>query len=101
MPACASTRCAATRACNSTGASARAGRSMPGGAPRGGGGKAMLGLMSEADQVRVANGGKMQFTPHTLTDASALLTELARIRQRGYSIDNQELVMGVFCVGVP
>ena len=42
-----------------------------------------------------------QCAPHTLTDASALLTELARIRQRGYSIDNQELVMGVFCVGVP
>jgi DNA-binding IclR family transcriptional regulator len=57
--------------------------------------------MSETDQVRVANGPKTRFTPHTLTDATALLIELGRIRERGYAIDDQELVMGVFCVGAP
>lgn len=67
----------------------------------GGSAKAMLAFMSEADQVRIANGGKTQFTSHTLSDATALLRELGRIRERGYAIDNQELVMGVFCVGVP
>ena len=67
----------------------------------GGSAKAMLAFMGDADQVRVANGPKTQFTPHTITDASALLVELRHIRERGYSVDNQELVMGVFCVGVP
>lgn len=67
----------------------------------GGSAKAMLAFLSETDQVRVANGEKTQFTANTLTDASALLMELGRIRERGYAIDNQELVMGVFCVGVP
>jgi DNA-binding IclR family transcriptional regulator len=67
----------------------------------GGSGKAILAFLSEADQVRVANGSKTQFTPHTLVDATALLMELGRIRERGYSVDNQELVMGVFCIGVP
>ncbi len=67
----------------------------------GGSAKAILAYMPESDQVRIANGAKTQFTPHTLTDASALLMELERIRERGYSIDNQEVVVGVFCIGVP
>ncbi len=67
----------------------------------GGSAKAMLAFMSETDQVRVANGPKTRFTAHTITDATALLIELGRIRERGYSIDDQELVLGVFCVGVP
>lgn len=67
----------------------------------GGSAKAMMALMPEADQVRVANGPKTQFTPHTITHASDLLMEFRRIRKRGYAIDNQEMVLGVFCVGVP
>jgi DNA-binding IclR family transcriptional regulator len=67
----------------------------------GGSAKAILAFLSEADQIRVANGAKTRFTPHTLTDATTLLIELARIRDRGYAIDDQELVMGVFCVGAP
>jgi DNA-binding IclR family transcriptional regulator len=67
----------------------------------GGSAKAMLAFVSEAEQVRVANAPKTRFTQHTLTDASALLVELRGIRQRGYAVDDQELVLGVFCVGVP
>jgi DNA-binding IclR family transcriptional regulator len=67
----------------------------------GGSAKAILAFMSEADQVRVANGPKTPFTAHTITDATSLLIELGRIRERGYAIDDQELVMGVFCIGVP
>jgi DNA-binding IclR family transcriptional regulator len=67
----------------------------------GGSAKAILAFLSDVDQVRVANGEKIPFTPNTLTDPSALLQELAGIRARGYSVDDQELVMGVFCVGVP
>jgi IclR family acetate operon transcriptional repressor len=67
----------------------------------GGAAKAILAYMSEADQERVLAEPMSAFTPTTFTDPKALRAELGRIRQRGYSIDNQEIVMGVFCVAVP
>lgn len=67
----------------------------------GGSAKAMLAFMSEAEQDRVIKNGLTGFTDNTLTDAKALKDELARTRERGYSIDDQEMVLGVFCVGVP
>jgi DNA-binding IclR family transcriptional regulator len=67
----------------------------------GGAAKAILAYMSEADQERVLAEPMPAFTPTTFTDPEALRAELVRVRQRGYSIDNQEIVMGVFCVSVP
>lgn len=66
----------------------------------GGSAKAILALMSEADTERVLAQPLKAFTTNTLTDPGLLRAELARIRERGYSIDNQEVVMGVFCVAV-
>ncbi|MDB5538889.1 MAG: transcriptional regulator, IclR family, partial [Devosia sp.] len=40
-------------------------------------------------------------TEKTITDAGVLRAEIERIRQRFYSIDDQEVVMGVYCVSVP
>jgi IclR family acetate operon transcriptional repressor len=67
----------------------------------GGSAKAILAFMSEADQRQVMSEPMPAFTPTTLTTPGELAAELGRIRQRGYSIDNQEIVMGVFCVAVP
>jgi IclR family acetate operon transcriptional repressor len=67
----------------------------------GGAGKAILAYMSESDQERVLAEPMPAFTPTTLTEPKALRAELGRTRERGYSIDNQEVVMGVFCVAVP
>ncbi|SBW07377.1 Pectin degradation repressor protein KdgR [uncultured delta proteobacterium] len=41
------------------------------------------------------------FTEFTCTNKKALLKELELIRQRGYSIDNQEHHLGIRCVAVP
>ena len=40
-------------------------------------------------------------TRHTITDKDALLSELAKCRKRGYSINKQELVLGQAAVGAP
>ncbi|WDR06855.1 IclR family transcriptional regulator [Devosia rhodophyticola] len=67
----------------------------------GGAAKAILAFLADADQQRIVNGPLKQFTPNTITSATVLRAELARIRERGYSIDAQEVVLGVFCVAVP
>ena len=67
----------------------------------GGSAKSMLALFEEADLERVLAQPLAAFTDNTITDPALLRAELARNRERGYAIDNQEMVMGVFCVGVP
>ena len=41
------------------------------------------------------------YTEKTITDPDSLHIELDEIRKRGYSIDNQEFLAGVVCLGVP
>jgi DNA-binding IclR family transcriptional regulator len=67
----------------------------------GGAGKAMLAYLSDEDQERVLEGPLEALTQKTFTTPAALRRELTRIRERGYSIDDQEVVMGVYCVAVP
>jgi DNA-binding IclR family transcriptional regulator len=66
----------------------------------GGAGKAML-AMSEAEQERIFSAPLIPLTPRTITDHAALRREIEAIRARGYSLDNEEVVMGVYCVGIP
>lgn len=64
-------------------------------------GKAMLAFLpAEAVNSVVAKGLK-KHTDHTITDADTLLTDLAEIRSREYSIDNMEHEFGIKCVGMP
>lgn len=67
----------------------------------GGAGKAMLAFMDEAQIEQVLAGELQALTANTITDPAALRRELDLTRGRGYSIDNQEVVMGVYCVAVP
>jgi DNA-binding IclR family transcriptional regulator len=67
----------------------------------GGGAKAMLAFLGEAVVARVVGQPMAPFTANTIVEGGALRAELARIRERGYAIDDQEMVIGVFCVGVP
>lgn len=66
----------------------------------GGAGKAML-AMSEAEQERIFAAPLVPLTPHTITDHKVLRREISIIRGRGYSLDNDEVVVGVHCVGMP
>lgn len=67
----------------------------------GGAGKVMLAYMNPAEQARVFELPLTALTPKTITDLDVLKRELERIKARGYSIDDQEVVIGVYCVSVP
>jgi IclR family acetate operon transcriptional repressor len=67
----------------------------------GGAGKAMLAFMDETEREQVFTAPLEALTPYTITDPSRLRDEIGRIRERGYSIDDQEVVLGVWCVSMP
>jgi DNA-binding IclR family transcriptional regulator len=65
-------------------------------------GKAILAFLPEAQQEQVLAGAPLrQYTPNTITDPIVLRLELERTRQRGYSIDREEIIPGIHCIAVP
>src|SRR5438477_4598716 len=65
-------------------------------------GKVMLAFVPEEEQQYFFEGMTFErFTPHTLKGAAQLRKEFASIRQRGYSIDNEEAYLGSRCIGAP
>lgn len=65
-------------------------------------GKAILAFLEPAERQRIIEArGLRRFTPNTITDPGALADELRRIRERGYSVDNEEVEIGLRCVGAP
>jgi IclR family acetate operon transcriptional repressor len=67
----------------------------------GGAGKAMLAFLPEPQRRLVLGQPLRRLTPHTITDAAVLERELDRIAARGYSLDHDEVVVGVRCVAMP
>jgi IclR family acetate operon transcriptional repressor len=65
-------------------------------------GKALLAWYPE-DRVRriIADKGLERFTSLTLTHETSLLRDLARTRDRGYAVDDQERATGMRCVAAP
>ena len=63
-------------------------------------GKAMLSMLDEQTVLAIAEEtGLPAKTQHTIVDATALVSDLATVRLRGYAIDDEEDNEGVFCVG--
>jgi DNA-binding IclR family transcriptional regulator len=65
-------------------------------------GKVLLAHLPE-DRVEsiIRAKGLKRFTPNTITERDALRTELRRIRERGYALDNEEIEIGLKCVAAP
>jgi IclR family transcriptional regulator, acetate operon repressor len=64
-------------------------------------GKALLAHFSPERGEQVLARGLQSFTPHTITDADRLRSDLAAIRERGYAIDDEERTEGMRCVAAP
>ncbi len=64
-------------------------------------GKAILAFQPRRAVERVIGEGLTAFTAATLTTPEALLADLALIRERGWSLDDEEHQPGTRCVGAP
>lgn len=65
-------------------------------------GRAILAFMDPQEAAQVIDASDMQpHTPHTITDKDRLLERLALIRERGFAINKQELVMGMAAIAAP
>ena len=65
-------------------------------------GKAMLAFQPEdvIDQI-ISKIRYVRYTPKTIGTSEALLKALERVRRRGYAIDDEEIEVGVRCIGAP
>lgn len=62
-------------------------------------GKAILSHYSDEIIKSVwDNSNITALTPHTITDYSLFMKEIANIRSKGYAIDNEENELGIYCV---
>jgi DNA-binding IclR family transcriptional regulator len=65
-------------------------------------GKSLVAFQpEEVLQAFLTNYSFNRFTKRTISTYSAFLAELARVRQLGYSIDDEEEELGIRCVAVP
>ena len=66
-------------------------------------GKCLLAYMAEGERQRVYKSYKTleQRTPKTLHTFEQLEHDLTLIRERGYSLDDEEFGLGLFCVAAP
>lgn len=65
-------------------------------------GKAILSAMDDAARDAIVRDAVLKpLTPLTITDRRRLQAELRISKARGYAIDDEEIVLGVRCVGAP
>ena len=65
-------------------------------------GKVFLAAMPRADAYKLLQRQQMvQFTPHTITDADALMQEVDHCRLDGYAIENGEYKIGLRSISAP
>jgi len=65
-------------------------------------GKALLSGLDDTEVLQlVRRTGLPAHTAHTVTTETALLRELARVREQGHAVDDEEQEVGVRCVAVP
>jgi IclR family transcriptional regulator, KDG regulon repressor len=65
-------------------------------------GKVLLASLNDADARKLLGHRKLAaITPHTITDPTALIASLAKVRRQGYATVVEENIPGVLSVGAP
>jgi DNA-binding IclR family transcriptional regulator len=65
-------------------------------------GKAMLSCLDEEDVKGILRRQPLRaHTENTIKNTDQLLTDLRLVRKRGYAVDNEEIEIGLRCVGAP
>jgi len=65
-------------------------------------GKVQLAYMTEEELDHYLPSKELKgYTPSTITDRDAFKAHLKKVAEQGYAIDNEELDIGVCCVGAP
>lgn len=64
-------------------------------------GKCILANMPEEQQMTILSKPLQTATFNTITNSKQLKIELEKIRTNGYAFDDEESVVGLFCVAVP
>jgi DNA-binding IclR family transcriptional regulator len=64
-------------------------------------GKVVLAVLEPAGLTRYVARGLKSFTPHTITSADALATELERVSRNGYGVDREEFDEDFCCIAAP
>lgn len=65
-------------------------------------GKVLLAWLPESAVRELLGEGPFQaFTPQTRTSLAEVLAELARVREQGYALDDEEREIGVRCLALP
>ena len=65
-------------------------------------GKMLISDMCDGDITDILRFSEFhKFTDNTLSDADELLCDLKVVRERGYSMDNQEFAVGMICIAMP
>ena len=64
-------------------------------------GKAIMAFLPEEQAKQLIADFLPRYTDQTLTTRAAFMAELAAIRQRGFSIDNEERTLGMRCIAAP
>jgi len=62
-------------------------------------GKAIMAWLPEDEMKRMVSHGMKRFTANTITDLPALIEDLRHVRRNGYSMDREEFLEGVICIG--
>jgi IclR family acetate operon transcriptional repressor len=62
-------------------------------------GKAILAWLPEDEMKRMVAHGMKRFTENTITEFPALIEDLRHVRRNGYSMDREEILPGVICIG--
>ena len=64
-------------------------------------GKCLLAFGPDIDLSIYESHPMRSHTEHTITTLPALRSELAKVRERGYAMDHEELEYGLTCIGAP